>query len=351
MQGFLSRNILLGRIGGLQVRVHLLFGLFFAIAALALLRDPHEAWWWVALAGTWTVNVLLHEVAHYLSAHRHGGAPHEVVLWPLGGLVQFSVPRSPAAEFAVALAGPLASALLAAAGGVALYSQSMPDPEGAAQSWLAFFFQPPPEIGVRTGLGVIRMATWVNGWLAVLNLVPAVPLDGARAGRALLWSFVGYRRAGRWMRRVALAAAAAVCLGPALLRADRLAVSSAVEVPLVALGVLLFFFAQNEPVRGRKRAEDESPEQEEWRVTGALAVTGDPFASGDTPLEPAAVGQAIEARLEERLHRQQQEEEEEDRRVDEILTRLHVAGPTALSTEDQALLERVSARLRGRKSK
>src|SRR6185295_9001008 len=89
MQGFLSRNISLGRVGGLQIRVHLLFCLFFAAAALAVLRDPGQASWWGALAGTWGVSVLLHEVAHYLAARRHGGAPHEPVLWPLGGLVQF----------------------------------------------------------------------------------------------------------------------------------------------------------------------------------------------------------------------------------------------------------------------
>ena len=33
MQGFLSRNVCLGRVGGIQVRVHLLFGLFLAVAA------------------------------------------------------------------------------------------------------------------------------------------------------------------------------------------------------------------------------------------------------------------------------------------------------------------------------
>jgi hypothetical protein len=38
--------------------------------------------------------------------------------------------------------------------------------------------------------------------------------------------------------------------------------------------------------------------------------------------------------------------------MDEILSRLHLAGPAALSPEDQALLKRVSARYRrGRKSK
>src|SRR5438309_951843 len=124
MQGFLSHNVCLGRVGGIQVRIHLIFWLFFGAAALMVPRAAREIGWWAAVMAVWIASVLIHELAHYLAARRHGGSPHEVVLWPLGGLVQLSVPRSPAAEFAVALAGPLANALLAAAGTVVLYSQS-----------------------------------------------------------------------------------------------------------------------------------------------------------------------------------------------------------------------------------
>src|SRR5205823_5728040 len=130
-------------VGGIQVRVHLLFGLFLAAAALAVLHDPREIGWWGAMTATWIVSVSIHELAHCLAARRHGGSPHEVVLWPLGGLVQLSVPRNPAAEFAVALAGPLANALLAAIGMVVLYSQSA-EAVGvgvAGSSSLDFFFQ------------------------------------------------------------------------------------------------------------------------------------------------------------------------------------------------------------------
>src|SRR5438067_1948760 len=129
MQGFLSWNVCLGRVAGVQVRTHLLCWLCLATAALAALREPQEVWWWAAMMGVWVGSVLIHELAHYLAARRHGGSPHEVMLWPLGGLIQLSVPRSPAAEFAVALAGPLANALLAVAATVGLYWQSAPAEE------------------------------------------------------------------------------------------------------------------------------------------------------------------------------------------------------------------------------
>src|SRR5262249_18719091 len=112
MQGFLSQNVCVWRVGGIQLRVHLRYWLCMGGAALAVLRDPQETWWWATLVGVWTFSVLVHEAAHCLAARRYGGSPHEVVLWPLGGLVQLSAPRSPASEFAIALAGPLANALL-----------------------------------------------------------------------------------------------------------------------------------------------------------------------------------------------------------------------------------------------
>jgi hypothetical protein len=202
------------------------------------------------------------------------------------------------------------------------------------------------DAGVTTTLGAVRLVTWTNFWLAVLNLLPAVPMDGGRAARGLLWSLVGYRRAVRYTRVLLLVTAAAICLGPTLLRTQEVVVSPLVELSLVGLGIFLFLGAQDDVSR-RKPREAEPVEAEEWRVYGPeLSLTAD-----DMPFGPAVIGQAIEARREEKLHRQQAQEEEEDRLVDEILSRLHVVGADALSAEDQALLNRVSARYRGRKGK
>jgi Zn-dependent protease len=350
MRSFLSKSVRLGRVAGVEVRIHAIFFLAMAAALLALRQQPAAVWWWAAafvaaLAGS----VLVHELAHCLAARRRGGSPHQVVLWPLGGLVQVSAPRTAGNEIAVALAGPVSNFLLAAAGGVVLYSRGMPaTDEAPASRWGIELFTPPMDAEGLTLLGVVRICTWVNLYLAAVNLLPAAPLDGSRLVRGLLWRVVGYRRAVRYTQGLTLAAATAVCLTPVLLRARGVPVDLLVELSLALLGVFLFLAAQSESRRSPPREDDEAQEAaDEWRVgTPELLLAGD-----ESPGAPAMIGQAVEARLEEKLHRQQQQEAEEDRRMDEILLRLHVAGPQALSPEDQALLKRVSARYRGRKSK
>jgi Zn-dependent protease len=353
MQGFLAWNVCLARIAGVHVRLHLFFGLAVVLAAWALRHEPATTWWWAAaFLGVLTGSVLVHELAHCLAARRHGGSPHEVVLWPLGGLVQISVPRSPGNERAVAFAGPMANFLLAAAGSVVLYSRGAPAIDGAGapemESGIGIeLFSPPMDPDGLTMLGVVRLATWINFYLGCLNLLPAVPMDGARLVRSVLWSLIGYRRAVRYTQGLTLAAAAAVCVTPVLLQARGVRVDLLVELSLVLLGVFLLIAVQGDARRRPAQEDDEPREPDEWRVGHA-----EPLLAGDESSGAAAmIGQAVETRLEERLQRQQQQEAEEDRRVDEILSRLHVAGPDALSPEDQAFLHRVSARYRGRKSK
>ena len=45
MQGFLARNVYVGRVAGIQVRLHLLFWLFFGAAALMVLHQPRARGW------------------------------------------------------------------------------------------------------------------------------------------------------------------------------------------------------------------------------------------------------------------------------------------------------------------
>lgn len=350
MQGFVAWNVNLTRVAGVQVRLHWLFVAFGAFAALAALENVATAAWWGLFFAVLAASVVVHEAAHCLAARRHGGAPHELVLWPLGGLVQVSAPRSPGSEIAIALAGPLANFGIAVVCTGSLFFWRGELPNGA--SWWPNLAVPPRDIAgmsplVALQLGALQLGAWLNLWLAVVNLVPAVPLDGGRAMRGFLWALVGFRRAKARARAVTMASAASLCLLPVLLRARGVSLDPLVELPLSLLGVLIFLTARGPAARGPSpESEGESASHEPWRDTSpAILLTNE-----DLPLGPGVIGQAVEARRDEKLH-QQQQEEEEDRRVDEILSRLHVSGADALSPEDQRLLERVSARYRGRKSK
>jgi hypothetical protein len=115
---------------------------------------------------------------------------------------------------------------------------------------------------------------------------------------------------------------------------------------LLLLAILLFFSAQHE----EQRSWLEEPDDD--------SLLGGGLASDLNGLErelqrsPANVSGPFESWLARRRRmrneRQRALEAEEERRVDEILARLHEHGPESLSPADRALLERVSARYRSR---
>lgn len=110
-------------------------------------------------------SIVAHEIAHTLIARRHGIAMAGITLFIFGGVAQMeSEPPSPRAEFAMAIAGPLASIGL-----------------GVGALTAALFPWPGAVITILTYLGVTNIA------LAIFNLLPAFPLDGGRLFRALLW--------------------------------------------------------------------------------------------------------------------------------------------------------------------
>jgi Zn-dependent protease len=161
----------IGHVFGIDIRVHATFVLLVALFALAY-SGPGEpgvaaglAWLAVIFAC-----VLIHELAHSLVARRRGAVVREIVLLPIGGVSKLErLPESPAAEFAIAIAGPLASLAIAVA--------------AAAASAAAG--QPLLPIDLFDGAILPRIA-WFNLIIGGFNLLPAFPLDGGRVFRALL---------------------------------------------------------------------------------------------------------------------------------------------------------------------
>jgi len=121
-------------------------------------------------------SVLLHELGHAVTAQRLGVRMRGITLFLFGGVAEMAEePRTPKAEFLVAVAGPAVSVGLALAGGGAALL-------GRAAGW------PAPVVAVVGYLGLI------NGVLVAFNLIPAFPLDGGRVLRSALWAWKGSLR-------------------------------------------------------------------------------------------------------------------------------------------------------------
>jgi Zn-dependent protease/predicted transcriptional regulator len=176
----------LGRIAGVKVGIN-----WSALAIVALivvglatgeLPDAYPGYSTVeyvaaalVAAVLFLASLLAHELAHAVVARRNGVEVESIVLWLLGGVAQLEgEPRTPGADFRIAVVGPLTSLVL----GVVFIAV------GA--------------IAAALGAGglVVAVLAYLGGTnilLAVFNLIPAAPLDGGRVLRAALWRRSGDR--------------------------------------------------------------------------------------------------------------------------------------------------------------
>ncbi len=172
----------IGRIASIDVFVHATFVLFLAWVGLSrVVRTGEVA---AAIADvlfmlTVFATVVVHEFGHALMARRFGIKTTDVTLLPIGGVARLErIPERPSEELAVALAGPAVNVVFALVAGAILVSQghglAMPVPDPAVEG------------AVVPAAPFLLRWFWVNVSLTVFNLLPAFPMDGGRALRALL---------------------------------------------------------------------------------------------------------------------------------------------------------------------
>ena len=174
----------IGTISGIPVYLH---ATFLLLIAFVVLSDVAVGGGWASSVGAALfvlaifATVVLHELGHALAARRFGIRTRDITLLPIGGLARLErLPEVPRQELWVALAGPAVNIVIAVIAWVVLVLFAVGSPTldllSAADSPLGRFVK-------------------VNVWLALFNLIPAFPMDGGRALRAVLAERLEYVRA------------------------------------------------------------------------------------------------------------------------------------------------------------
>lgn len=184
----MTPTLRLGRVAGIEIGINWSWVVVFALIVWTLARGvfpstnpglsgPAHVAMAIVAALAFFASLLLHELGHALRARREGMEIDGITLWLFGGVARFRTMFPTAgAEFRVAIAGPLVTLALAVLFFAIAFVPGLPQAVDGTLFWLAY----------------------VNASLLVFNLLPALPLDGGRVLRALLWHLKGdFRRATR----------------------------------------------------------------------------------------------------------------------------------------------------------
>ncbi len=175
-------SLRLGKIAGIDIYAHLSW---FVI--LVLLTWSLASGWFAQLFPGWATTtywivafisalllfgcVLVHELAHALVAQASGLTVRNITLFIFGGVARVEEDtKRPGVEFRVAIAGPIASFLLAG---------------------VAFLLVLPLRGSGASAEAALDYLAVANFLLGAFNLLPGFPLDGGRVLRSIIWKVTG----------------------------------------------------------------------------------------------------------------------------------------------------------------
>lgn len=207
------------------------------------------------------LSVLVHELAHSLTARAFGLPVHRIMLNLFGGYSEIDrEPTKPGRELVVALMGPLSSLVL---GGVCLLAGTAINTDSL--------------IGV-----LVLQLTWANLFVGFFNLLPGLPLDGGRVVASAVWWVTKNRERGTiFAAHAGTAVAVVVAVAPVLLR-QSLGLSNTSVVWGVLIAISLFSGSQ----QALRQAKVEGMLS---RVTAGMFARPFVTVPGDSPLSLALV--------------------------------------------------------------
>ncbi|MGE3164402.1 MAG: site-2 protease family protein [Planctomycetota bacterium] len=302
----------IGRLFGIPIYVHWLLVFMIVLRVLQSTRaGPEAVRWALVVSGFVFIVILAHEFGHCLAGRRVGGSADRILMWPLGGLAYVLAPRQPRAELIVAVGGPLVNVIL-----LAVFLPILMYRGEAPASWLLEWGK------IQSWPGALSA---VNLDLLLFNLIPAIPLDGGRILKCILWFRIGEHRATLLSVYVGWVFGALMVLLGLI----------GLELLMVCLGIWVMAQGENQRRQLMDRSEGFVPE----------------FRLDTAPWHAPVTGWWTERRQRrERLRRERAAREriERERRVDELLEKVSRTGMAGLSAQERKFLEKASTHYRDR---
>ena len=331
-------SVPLGRYNGLPLRLHIsfvlvgIFVLFFQVQS----GGNHLGKTGVILL-IWFAAVLLHEAGHCFLVHRIGGNNEMLVLTPFGGLSFHSFPQQAGKDLWVALSGPLMSFI-----GFTMSIVALGLFGDAALTGLWDDRNPNFSAEVLP-IAALRLSVWINLGLVLVNILPAIPLDGGWILHALLWPALGDHRSWHVVRRSSQTTALGIfvlALVTGLL--DLMIGNMPLWLPLTILAAYCFCFSS-------------APLSLHPLDRGSYAGE-DPTADSSLRPHKVTVGnsnpQQHELSLEEQMlllpTTEESQNEKADSAVDEVLQCVYDRGLASLTTAQRKVLQEAAKRYRSR---
>ena len=319
-------SVPLGRVFGINVRVHLLLLIFIVLElgrALSLDEEAEAALGLgvtAMLLGGLFIVVLLHEFGHCLACRWVGGAADEILMWPLGGLAYCQPPNrwqpnlvtvlgGPAVNVGICLVlGPILGMLTGTWLGVALPNplslNALYRTDVSGEWWLIAMF----------------LVHWVSFLLLLFNLIPMFPLDGGRVVQTLLWPKLGYTRSMRVAVRIGYVGAVLLFIFGWIMQAFTL-------IGVAIFGGIICYITHKQLEYTDEMLGFETDDASTWLA--------------DSMKDDAPSAREVARAEKEEIARRQHAEE-----IDRILDKIRTSGMQSLNGREKRLLKKESERRR-----
>lgn len=312
-----------GRLFGIDIRIHFIL-LLYALGLLLVDASQYgiPVYWTLLHITIVFGSVLLHEFGHCFAAISSGGSADEIILWPLGGLAMCDHERTPGTTIWVAAAGPAVNLLIMLLTGAVVLASG----HGL---WIEGFER---LMGARGSVAPMPMfiLQWVfavNGMLFFFNLfLPAYPLDGGRVLQGIIWRATGDEHRATWVT-CHLAMGISVAMG---------------LFGILTLNLFLSLIAIFVFVNARRTRAALMEEQSEESFDYGLG----PRTTFTVRTRPSLV-ERWRLRLEQRrMRRQRAKRQMIERRVDDLLEKVHRVGLGGLTGGERRFLRSASKHYR-----